>query len=132
MFFFLFIYRLFSCGTSKEGESYIVEWNESEGSVKRTYVGFRKRSMGGVVQFDTTKNRFLAAGEEFMVKFWDMDNINLLTTTDAGGELPVIYFMCFPFLFFNNLTLKKLISCILISYISRPPHASDLTNLVHF
>ncbi|XP_020265607.1 topless-related protein 1-like isoform X2 [Asparagus officinalis] len=79
--------RLFSCGTSKDGDSYIVEWNESEGSVKRTYVGFRKRSLG-VVQFDTTKNRFLAAGDEFMVKFWDMDNINLLTTTDAGGELP--------------------------------------------
>jgi len=97
---FLFIYRLFSCGTSKEGESYIVEWNESEGSVKRTYVGFRKRSMGGVVQFDTTKNRFLAAGDEFMVKYWDMDNTNLLTTTDAGGELPVITLWAF-FLFFQ-------------------------------
>ncbi|KAH0453552.1 hypothetical protein IEQ34_017876 [Dendrobium chrysotoxum] len=78
--------RLFSCGTSKEGDSYIVEWNESEGSVKRTYSGFRKRSMG-VVQFDTTKNRFLAAGDDFVVKFWDMDNINLLTTTDAEGGL---------------------------------------------
>ncbi|XWS17122.1 hypothetical protein CRYUN_Cryun33cG0041300 [Craigia yunnanensis] len=28
--------RLFSCGTNKEGESYLVEWNESEGAVKRT------------------------------------------------------------------------------------------------
>lgn len=79
--------RLFSCGTSKEGESYIVEWNESEGAVKRTYHGFRKRSLG-VVQFDTTRNRFLAAGDEFVVKFWDMDNINLLTTIDAEGGLP--------------------------------------------
>ncbi|KAK8914551.1 Topless-related protein 1 [Platanthera zijinensis] len=78
--------RLFSCGTSKEGDSYIVEWNESEGSVKRTYSGFRKRS-NGVVQFDTTKNRFLAAGDDFMVKFWDMDNTNLLTTTEADGGL---------------------------------------------
>ncbi|PKA49230.1 Topless-related protein 1 [Apostasia shenzhenica] len=78
--------RLFSCGTSKDGDSYIVEWNESEGSVKRTYSGFRKRSMG-VVQFDTTKNRFLAAGDDFMVKFWDMDNTNLLTTADAEGGL---------------------------------------------
>ncbi|KAI7992494.1 Protein TPR3 [Camellia lanceoleosa] len=25
--------RLFSCGTSKEGESYIVKWNESEGGI---------------------------------------------------------------------------------------------------
>ncbi|KAJ9688694.1 hypothetical protein PVL29_014377 [Vitis rotundifolia] len=79
--------RLFSCGTNKEGDSYIVEWNESEGAVKRTYHGLGKRSVG-VVQFDTTKNRFLAAGDEFLVKFWDMDNINLLMTTDAEGGLP--------------------------------------------
>ncbi|KAL5985607.1 Protein tpr3 [Asimina triloba] len=79
--------RLFSCGTSKDGESYIVEWNESEGAVKRTYQGFRKRSLG-VVQFDTTRNRFLAAGDEFLIKFWDMDNTNLLTTVDAEGGLP--------------------------------------------
>ncbi|KAK9098543.1 hypothetical protein Syun_025588 [Stephania yunnanensis] len=78
--------RLFSCGTSKEGESYIVEWNESEGAVKRTYQGFRKRSTG-VVQFDTTKNRYLAAGDEFVIKIWDMDNVNLLTTIDADGGL---------------------------------------------
>ncbi|KAK1324085.1 Topless-related protein 1 [Acorus calamus] len=79
--------RLFSCGTSKDGDSYIVEWNESEGAVKRTYQGFRKRSTG-VVQFDTTRNRFLAAGDEFMIKFWDMDNVSLLTTIDADGGLP--------------------------------------------
>lgn len=80
--------RLFSCGTSKEGESHLVEWNESEGAIKRTYSGFRKRSLG-VVQFDTTRNRFLAAGDEFQIKFWDMDNINLLTVVDAEGGLPV-------------------------------------------
>jgi hypothetical protein len=56
--------------------------------VKRTYQGFRKRSLG-VVQFDTTKNRYLAAGDEFVIKFWDMDNTNLLTTLDAEGGLPV-------------------------------------------
>ncbi|KAH8481627.1 hypothetical protein H0E87_029201 [Populus deltoides] len=79
--------RLFSCGTNKEGESHLVEWNESEGAVKRTYNGLAKRS-GGVVKFDTTKNRFLAAGDDFMIKFWDMDNNNLLTTIDAEGGLP--------------------------------------------
>ncbi|GFQ02847.1 protein topless [Phtheirospermum japonicum] len=79
--------RLFSCGTSKEGESHLVEWNESEGAIKRTYSGFRKRSLG-VVQFDTTRNRFLAAGDEFQIKFWDMDNINILTYTDGDGGLP--------------------------------------------
>ncbi|XP_052209602.1 protein TOPLESS-RELATED PROTEIN 2-like isoform X2 [Diospyros lotus] len=79
--------RLFSCGTSKEGESHLVEWNESEGAIKRTYSGFRKRSLD-VVQFDTTKNRFLAAGDEFQIKFWDMDNTNLLTVIDADGGVP--------------------------------------------
>jgi WD40 repeat protein len=69
-------------------KSYLVEWNESEGAIKRTYSGFRKRS-SGVVQFDTTRNRFLAAGDEFLIKFWDMDNTNLLTTIDAEGGLPV-------------------------------------------
>ncbi|CAA7411003.1 unnamed protein product [Spirodela intermedia] len=79
--------RLFSCGTSKDGESHLVEWNETEGSIKRTYSGFRKRSTG-VVQFDTTRNRFLAAGDEFQIKFWDMDNKDMLTFTDADGGLP--------------------------------------------
>ncbi|XP_047321907.1 topless-related protein 4-like isoform X2 [Impatiens glandulifera] len=79
--------RLFSCGTNKEGVSYLVEWNEGEGAVKRTYQGLGKRSVG-VVQFDNTKNKFLAVGDEFMVKFWDMDNVNILTTTDADGGLP--------------------------------------------
>lgn len=88
---FLPLCRLFSCGTSKDGESHLVEWNESEGAVKRTYQGFRKRSMG-VVQFDTTRNRFLAAGDEFVIKIWDMDNTSLLTTIEADGGLPVSSF----------------------------------------
>ncbi|XP_031485381.1 protein TPR1-like isoform X1 [Nymphaea colorata] len=78
--------RLFSCGTSKDGESYLVEWNESEGSIKRNYVGFKKKSIG-IVQFDTTKNHFLAVGEDNQIKFWDMDHVNILTTTDADGGL---------------------------------------------
>ncbi|KAF8392641.1 hypothetical protein HHK36_022990 [Tetracentron sinense] len=88
--------RLFSCGTSKDGESFLVEWNESEGAIKRTYSGFRKKS-AGVVQFDTTKNNFLAAGEDNQIKFWDMDNINTLTSTDAEGGLPAL-----PCLRFNK------------------------------
>ncbi|KAJ4722098.1 Topless-related protein [Melia azedarach] len=79
--------RLFSCGTSKDGDSFLVEWNESEGAIKRTYIGFRKKS-AGVVQFDTTRNRFLAAGEDNQIKFWDMDNTNMLTSTEAEGGLP--------------------------------------------
>lgn len=79
--------RLFSCGTGKEGDSFLVEWNESEGAIRRTYNGFRKKS-AGVVQFDTTQNHFLAVGEDSQIKFWDMDNINILTSTDADGGLP--------------------------------------------
>ncbi|KAE8677766.1 Protein TOPLESS [Hibiscus syriacus] len=66
---------------------FLVEWNESEGAIKRTYVGFRKKS-AGVESFDITRNHFLAAGEDSQIKFWDMDNINLLTFTDAEGGLP--------------------------------------------
>uniref|UniRef100_A0A7N2LIF0 Uncharacterized protein n=1 Tax=Quercus lobata TaxID=97700 RepID=A0A7N2LIF0_QUELO len=38
--------------------------------------------------FDTTKNWFLAPGGAFKVKFWDMDDGYLLTTTAAQGGLP--------------------------------------------
>ncbi|KAJ7958799.1 Topless-related protein [Quillaja saponaria] len=79
--------RLFSCGTSKDGESHIIEWNENEGTVKRIYQGFHKRSLG-VVQFETAKNKFLAVGDDYSIKFWDMDNVNLVTTIDAEGGLP--------------------------------------------
>ncbi|KAA8536804.1 hypothetical protein F0562_029282 [Nyssa sinensis] len=79
--------RLFSCGTSKEGDTFLVEWNEREGTIERTYTGFRKKS-AGVVQFDTTQNGILAAGEDNQIKFWDMDNLNILTSTDAEGGLP--------------------------------------------
>ncbi|KAF9622713.1 hypothetical protein IFM89_032893 [Coptis chinensis] len=88
--------RLFSCGTSKDGDSFLVEWNESEGAIKRTYSGFRKKS-AGVVQFDTTQNHFLAAGEDHQIKFWDMDNVNILTSTEAEGGLPSL-----PCLRFNK------------------------------
>ena len=41
------------------------------------------------MQFDTTKNRFLAAGDDFSIKFWEMDNVQLLNSIDADGGLPV-------------------------------------------
>ncbi|CAL5413645.1 unnamed protein product [Camellia sinensis] len=61
--------------------------NESEGVIKRTYSGFRKKSVG-VVQFDTTQNHFLAVGEDQQIKFWNMDNNDILTYMDAEGGLP--------------------------------------------
>ncbi|KAG9156649.1 hypothetical protein Leryth_006613 [Lithospermum erythrorhizon] len=79
--------RLFSCGSNKEGDSYLVEWDDNEGAIKRSYLGLGMQATG-IVQFDTTKNRFLAVGDEFSVKFWDMDNVNLLATVKAEGGLP--------------------------------------------
>lgn len=64
--------------------------------MKRTYLGLGKRSVG-VVQFDTMKNKFLVAGDEFQVKFWDMDSVDLLSSTAAEGGLPVrvyVYLNC--------------------------------------
>uniref|UniRef100_A0A453N7K2 Uncharacterized protein n=2 Tax=Aegilops tauschii subsp. strangulata TaxID=200361 RepID=A0A453N7K2_AEGTS len=92
--------RLFSCGTSKQGDSHLVEWNQSEGSVKRSYSGFRKKPSGvvqGVVQFDIARNHILAAGEDNQIKFWDFDNTNMLACIEAGGALP-----SFPRLRFNK------------------------------
>ncbi|KAI5586671.1 hypothetical protein POPTR_006G258100v4 [Populus trichocarpa] len=79
--------RLFSCGTSKSGESFLAEWGDSEGSIKRTYLGLQKSS-SGVVQFDIMKNQVLAAGDEHVIKLWDMDKVELFTTIDAEGGLP--------------------------------------------
>lgn len=49
----------------------------------------------GVVRFDTSKNKFLAVGDDYAIKVWDMDNANLLTTIDAEGGLPVSSFEVF-------------------------------------
>ncbi|PON90085.1 Topless family [Trema orientale] len=80
--------RLFLCGTSKDGNSYLVEWDHNDGgNVKQIYNGLRKRS-ASIVQFDTANSRYLAAGDDYHVKFWDMDNKNMLTYTCAAGGLP--------------------------------------------
>ncbi|XP_039165694.1 protein TOPLESS-like [Eucalyptus grandis] len=78
--------RLFSCGSNNDGESFLVEWDESEGSVKRTYQGLGKCSLD-IAHFHTAKS-LLAAGDDHMIKFWNMDNVKLLATTDAEGSLP--------------------------------------------
>lgn len=73
----------------------MVEWNENEGSIRRTYQGFHKRS-STVVQFDTSKNRFMAVGDDYSIKFWDMDNPNILIAIDAEEGLPVSSFIFKP------------------------------------
>ncbi|KAJ6673965.1 PROTEIN putative-RELATED [Salix viminalis] len=79
--------RLFSCGTSKSGESFLVEWDDSEGAIKRSYLGLQKNP-SSVVQFDIMKNQVLAAGDEHVIKIWNMNKTELFTTIDAEGGLP--------------------------------------------
>ncbi|GLT77952.1 hypothetical protein SLA2020_495050 [Shorea laevis] len=86
--------RLFSCGTSKDGQSFLIEWNENEGTAKRIYQGLGT-CPSSVVQFTTIKNQILAAADNHMIKFWDMDNVELLTTIDADGGLPANPHICF-------------------------------------
>ena len=46
MFLFYCVHhKLFPCGT-REGESYLVEWNENDGAIKRVYNGLWKRLWG--------------------------------------------------------------------------------------
>ena len=52
------------------------------------YYGLEKQS-SKVVKFATSKNRFLAAGDGCQIKFWNMDNSNILTKTDVEGCLQV-------------------------------------------
>ena len=46
------------------------------------------------------KNQVLAAGDEHVIKLWDMDKVELFTTIDAEGGLPVsslVLFWCYNF-----------------------------------
>lgn len=80
--------RLFSCGTNKDGDSHLVEWNETDGFIVRTYLGLGKCS-SGVVEFDISRNNYVAAGDSHVIKFWNVNDAQLLTVVDAGGDLPV-------------------------------------------
>ncbi|RHN74443.1 putative transcription factor WD40-like family [Medicago truncatula] len=86
--------RLFSCGTTTEGDCFLAEWDEDDGVVKRTYSGLRTKYVG-MVQFDTAKSRYLAVGADNQIKFWDVDIINVLISTDADGGLSLLNAMLF-------------------------------------
>lgn len=38
------------------------------------------------MQFDIMKNQFLAAGDEHVIKIWDMDKVDLFSTIDAAED----------------------------------------------
>ncbi|KAK4277208.1 hypothetical protein QN277_015234 [Acacia crassicarpa] len=86
--------RLFSCGVINEGEPFLTEWDDSIGNIIRAYRGLKAPS-SSKIQFDTTLNRYLAAGDEHMIKYWDMDNVQLLGSTKADGELLASPCLCF-------------------------------------
>ncbi|KAJ0080032.1 hypothetical protein Patl1_24477 [Pistacia atlantica] len=73
--------RLFSCGTSKEGESHLVEWNE-EGAIKRTYSGFRNAiySCDGLLVY--------AGFWDGAVGIFDADNFRLGCRIAASASVP--------------------------------------------
>ena len=63
--------ELDSEGQLKPGESCLTEWNETEGTVKSGYLGFRSTSPSA--RFTTINNKFLLAVSDKHLKFWDMD-----------------------------------------------------------
>lgn len=79
--------RLFMSGQNMQGGPYIGEWCFSRGIVKHTYEGLGNKYVGKI-NFDSTRNQFLAAGDQYLIKYWDINSIGLLTTADAGGNLP--------------------------------------------
>lgn len=86
----------FSCGTNKDGDSYLVEWNENDGFIERTYLGLGKCS-SGVVEFDISRNNYVAAGDSHVIKVWNVNDAQLLTVVNAGGDLPAS-----PYVRFNK------------------------------
>lgn len=41
------------------------------------------------LQFEVTNGSFLAVGDDSSVKFWDVDNPDMIGSIDAGGGLTV-------------------------------------------
>ena len=75
-----------------------MELDEHQVTMKHVYHGLWKQSVG-VVPFVAMKNQFLSIGDAVKIKFSDMDNGYLLTTTAAEGGLPVmpmeaLFLMC--------------------------------------
>ncbi|THG13733.1 hypothetical protein TEA_019667 [Camellia sinensis var. sinensis] len=55
----------------------------------------------GNFHLDITKDHFLAAGDDYVIKFWEMDSEDLLATSDARGDLPLSGFET-PYICFNK------------------------------
>ncbi|KAK3238623.1 hypothetical protein CYMTET_51381 [Cymbomonas tetramitiformis] len=86
--------RLFSCGTGRENQPTLVEWNEIEGKLIRQYMGFHNTSEA-LVRMDVTADGYLAVGDEGYVKFWSMDQVAPVLVRDCEGTLPESPNVCF-------------------------------------
>ncbi|KAJ6372704.1 hypothetical protein OIU76_027094 [Salix suchowensis] len=82
--------RVFLCGTNKEGESHLVEWNESEGAVKRNYNGLAKRSEEGglpaspCIRFNKEGSLLVVSTKDNGIKILaNSDGIRLLRTVES-------------------------------------------------
>ncbi|KAK9006589.1 hypothetical protein V6N11_018926 [Hibiscus sabdariffa] len=79
--------RLFLCGTNRNGESFITEWNESGGDAKRTYQGLCKNSSTIVVLSSSL------AEDEYDSTLMLKDCIKLTKFDQSIGELKMLTFL---------------------------------------
>ncbi|KAJ6296324.1 hypothetical protein OIU78_024216 [Salix suchowensis] len=81
--------RVFLCGTNKEGESHLVEWNESEGAVKRNYNGLAKRSEGDLklipLTIDSWRLGMSSRSSFFLVLDFNKEGSLLVVSTKDNG-----------------------------------------------
>lgn len=82
--------RLFAGGTSEDGESCIVELSLTERpKIKHAYDGLVSTARD-YVYYDIVNGKYLAAIDEFKIKFWEMGNTKLLKTLNARiGEVVI-------------------------------------------
>ncbi|KAL9675098.1 hypothetical protein QQ045_003298 [Rhodiola kirilowii] len=88
--------RMFICGTNENGHLCIAELNLNDCSIKRAYKGLAEPSVS-FVHFDIAKDKYLAAVDGNVVKFWDVDHSDLMTMTATGGGIRTHGLACIKF-----------------------------------
>lgn len=75
--------RLFAGGTSNDHESCIIELSLNDRpKIKHAYDGLVSPAKD-YVYYDIVNGKYLAAVDEFKIKFWEMGNTSLLKTINA-------------------------------------------------
>ncbi|MED6165360.1 hypothetical protein PIB30_098862 [Stylosanthes scabra] len=73
--------RFFFSGIFEDKSHVLLEWNESEKNITRCYKEIKSHCPAII-----SANGILAASDEYQVKFWDMENGELLTSIGANEE----------------------------------------------